>query len=118
MKRLFFALMLVMLLASIAITGPAQAAGGPHGRPHRSPTHRVTCVSQAAQSSASAWMNGLRGIGGVAYTTRWRKKTLAYARTEPGWFRAKVKRAARLQDRGRTQKAIGVIWSAIETPCR
>ena len=117
MKRLIFILVLALMLASIAI-GPAQAAGGPHGRPHRSPTHRVTCVSQAAQSSASAWVNGLRGISGAAYTARWRKQTLAYARTEPGWFRAKVKRAARLQDRGRTQKAIGVIWSAIETPCQ
>ena len=117
MKRILFAVLLVMLLASAM---PVHAAGGPRDRrhPRRDWRHQPTCATQAAQSAAYAWMNGLRGIGGAAYTARFRDETLRLAQAEPRWFQARMKRAARLNDRGRTRRAIGVIWSALERPCQ
>ena len=117
MKRIILVLLAVLFLASAV---PVHAAGGPRDRrhPRRDWRHQPTCATQAAQSAAYAWMNGLRGLGGAAYTARFRDETLRLARTEPGWFRARVKRAARLQDRGRTQAAIGQLWKAIERPCQ
>jgi len=117
MKRFVFVFLLAILLVSNFI--PAEASSGPRDRRHpRRGPHQVTCVTQAAQEAAYAWMNGLRGYGDASYTARFRHQTLAYARTEPGWFRAKVRRAARLQDQGRKQKAVGQLWKAVEMPCR
>ena len=126
MKRVIFAVLLVMLLASLAV--PVHAAGGPRDRRHpRRGWHQPTCSSQAAQSAAYAWMNEMRWLDSTAPGyVQWRKariarfqqETLRLAKAEPRWFRAKMKRAARLNDRGRIRRAIGVIWSALETPCR
>ncbi len=126
MKRVIFAVLLVILLASVV---PVHAAGGPHNRPHprRDWRHQPTCSSQAAQSSAYAWMNEMRWLDSTAPGyVQWRKariarfqqETLRLAKAEPRWFRAKMKRAARLNDRGRIRRAIGVIWSALEHPCQ
>jgi len=126
MKRMIFAILLVALLASITI--PVEAAGGPRDRSHpHSGSLQVTCVSQSAQEAAYAWMNELRNLDSTApgykqwrqeRIARFRRETLRLARTEPAWFRTRVRKAARLQDRGRKQAAIGQLWKAVEVNCR
>ena len=126
MKRIILVLLAVLFLASAI---PVHAAGGPHNRPHprRDWRHQPTCSSQAAQSAAYAWMNEMRWLDSTAPGyVQWRKariarfqrETLRLAQAEPRWFRAKMKRAARFYDRGRTQAAISAIWSALERPCQ
>ena len=125
MKRILVLLAFLVLASAVV---PVHAAGGPRDRRHpQRDWHQPACATQAAQSAAYAWMNEMRWLNSTApgyvqwrkaRIARFRRETLRLAQAEPHWFRAKMKRATRLNDRGHIRRAIGVIWSALERPCQ